>query len=307
MADERQSDPRSDPRNGVHSPLDRERHRGSSGARGGGSDGTPPGSFYDAFGSGTLLLLFSGCLLSNFLFQGIFWGGRPGTGVWGLALAPVLGIIVPMILLLRALERPVRAELWLCGLSGRQVVGVVLVMLGTIPLTYALGALNAALVAPDPQDLEFQKSLIPVDVPSFVGGIVAVVLLAPLGEEILFRALLLGTLGRHVRPVIAVILVGVVFGMTHLAPWVVLPIAFLGVILGLLVLCTRTLTAAWLGHVLFNLAGYLDLARTGDVETQALTRLALHPFVLVAAPVLLVLAFRILLEAGNTDVDAAIA
>ena len=270
-----------------------------------GQSEAPPESIYDLFGSGTLLLLFTGCLLTNFLFQGVFWSGRPGSAVWGLALAPVLGILAPVVMLLRALGRPVRTELWLSKLSGRQIFGVIGVMLGTIPLTYALAAVNGALVEPDAQELELQKALIPVDATSFVGGVVAVVLLAPLGEEVLFRALLLGTLARHVHPMIAVTLVGVVFGMTHLAPWVVLPLAFLGVVLGLLVLTTRTLTAAWIGHVLFNLAGYLELARTRDVETQAMTRLALHPLVLVAAVVILVLAFRILLDPGKTQGDAA--
>ena len=267
----------------------------------------PPASFYDLFGSGTLLLLFSGLLLSYYLFQGLLWGGRPGAGVWGLALAPVAGILLPMTILLRRLQRPVRAELWLFGLSGRQIMGVILAMIGTIPIAYALGALNAALVTPDPQELAVQKNLVPVDTASFAAGIVAVVLMAPLGEEVLFRGLLLGTMGRHVRPVLAVILVGVVFGMTHLAPWVILPISFVGIVLGLLVLCTRTLTAAWIGHVLFNLTGYLELALTRDVETQVVTRLVLHPLVLIAAPLLLLLAFWQLRHAGKSDVDAAVA
>lgn len=288
-------------------PEGEEEHTGLPSANGGGPDRASPDSIYDHFGSGTLLLFFTGCLLSYFLFQAVFWGGRPGAGVWGLALAPVMGILLPVVLLLRGLQRRVRAELWWFKLSGRQALGVLLVMLGTIPITYALAALNGVLVTPDARELEFQKNLVPVDASSFAGGICAVVILAPLGEEVLFRAILLGTLARHVRPVVAVVLGGVVFGMTHLTPWVLLPLSFLGVILGLLVLITRTLTAAWVGHALFNLTGYLELARTGDVETPALTRLALQPLVLVAATVVLALAFRYLRAGAENGTDVVIA
>ena len=260
-----------------------------------------PESFYDLLGSGTSLLLFTGCLLLYLLLQGVLWGGKPGPPVWGLAAAPVVGILLPLAVLIRSLQRSVRVELWWFPLSARQVAGVVLAILGTVPAAYALAALNLELVAPDPESEQLLQNLVPTDPSSFVAGLFAVVLLAPLGEEVLFRGLLLGTLGRHLRPVVAVFAVAVLFGMTHFAPWVILPLAALGFVLGMLVLLTRTLTAAWVGHAIFNLIGYLELALTGDAQTTALTQWLLQPLALVAAPMLLVAAYWLLRSDGKFD------
>ena len=147
----------------------------------------------------------------------------------------------------------------------------------------------------------------PTDASSFLAGLVAVVLLAPLGEEVLFRALLLGTLGRHLRPVMAVVVVAVLFGISHFTPWVVLPLSGLGIVLGMLVLLTRALTAAWLGHALFNLIGYLELSITGDAQTTALTQWSMHPLALIAAPALLWAAYWLLRSNGKTDIDTGTA
>src|SRR5262245_3766685 len=126
------------------------------------ASGSPPGSevaasFFDLFGTGALLLLFTGCLLLYSLFQGALWGGRPGAAVWGLALAPVVGILVPIALVIRSLRRPIRAELWLFPLDGRQALGVVLAILGTVPLDYALSAANLRFVTPDTEALQLQQ------------------------------------------------------------------------------------------------------------------------------------------------------
>jgi hypothetical protein len=219
----------------------------------------------------------------------------------------VVGILLPLAVLIRSLRRSVRVELWWLPLSARQVGGVVLAILGTVPLAYALAALNLELIAPDPESEQLLQNLVPTDVSSFLAGLFAVVLLAPLGEEVLFRALLLGTLGRHLRPVVAVVVVAVLFGMTHFAPWVVLPLSALGIVLGMLVLLTRALTAAWVGHALFNLIGYLELALTGDAQTTALTQWSLQPLALIAAPMLLAAAYWLLRSDGKIGIDAGTA
>lgn len=244
-------------------------------------------SLFEATGEGTLLLLAVVCLLLYFFFQALLWSGEPGSELWGLALSPVLGILLPVALFIRRSHRSVREELWLFAPTQRQVLGVILTMAGTIPLVYASAALNQWIVPADPEYQESLKSLVPRDPSQLVAGLLAIVVLAPLGEEILFRGLILGTLGRSMRAMTAIVVTGLLFGLTHLAPWLLLPISVLGIVLGILVWLTRTLTAAWIGHALFNLAGYWELARTGDVETPGLVGLSLHPAMLVVVPLLL--------------------
>ncbi len=244
-------------------------------------------SLFESVGTGPLLLLAVGCLLLYMLLQGVFWGGQPGAGIWGLSIAAVGGIILPVALFIRSQQRSVRQELWLLGVSPLQVLGVALAVLGSIPVVYATSAINEGFVNPDPAYVEFLESLVPTDRGSLVAGVLAIVVLAPLGEEILFRGLILGTLGRSLRPVAAVCVTGVLFGCTHMAPWVVLPVSVLGIALGFLVLLTRTLTAAWIGHAFFNLISYVELAWSKDVETPRLAALAMEPAAWIAAPVLL--------------------
>jgi hypothetical protein len=80
----------------------------------------------------------------------------------------------------------------------------------------------------------------------------------------------------------------VLFAAAHGAPFVLLPIATLGIVLGLLTVWSRTLTAAWIGHALFNLFGYVELCVTGDAETAVVEQFALNPAVLVTATVMVV-------------------
>jgi len=261
------------------------------------------GSLFEVVGAGTLLLLAAACLFLYFFFQGLLWSGEPGSGLWGLCLSPVLGILLPVALFVRQRRRSFLEELWLYVPTARQVLGVALSMAGTIPLVYAAAALNERVVPVDPAYQESLRNLVPHDQASWVAGVLGIVVLAPLGEEVLFRGLLLGTLGRSLRALTAIVVTGLFFGLTHLAPWLLLPISILGIVLGILVWLTRTLTAAWLGHALFNLAGYWEMASTGDVETPRLLQLSLHPAMLVLVPLFLGAALVLLrpVEDGEHD------
>jgi len=86
----------------------------------------------------------------------------------------------------------------------------------------------------------------------FVQMAIAAVLVAPVAEELFFRGLLYGFLRRHVRPGIAILAVGVLFGVVH-----PLGVAVSMVVLGCL-LCyvyekTGRLAVPMAIHLLFNL------------------------------------------------------
>ena len=82
---------------------------------------------------------------------------------------------------------------------------------------------------------------------------VAAVLIAPIIEELLFRGLLYGYLRRRVRPVLAMIAVGVLFGAVHNSPVSLLPLSLLGIVMCYLYEKTGLLTVPILAHLLFNL------------------------------------------------------
>lgn len=237
--------------------------------------------------AGALLLLYQ-------LLSAAFWLAGPSARIWGLALAPVLGIVVPMFALLRRLRLPLVGELLLFPMDRRQFAAALVASAGALPLAYAAGAVNAHFVPPDPSYFEFYRDMIPTNALDLIGGALALVVLVPLGEEIVFRAMVLPVMARHMPPFVAAILVGLLFAVAHLQPWVVLPITVLGIVLSWITLRTGSVIPAWLGHALFNLVAYVELLRTGDVETGELDRLATNPLLLLAGAVLLTTGLRML-------------
>jgi len=249
---------------------------------------------FSTWSSGLLLLFTGSCF---YLYQSgvwILWSRGSALGTWGLALAPVIGVLVPVTLAIRTRRVPIREQLWFYGFSRRQLVGVLLAALGAVPVCYAAAALNAALAPPDPDYLDVFQSLAPTSVTDVLAGFVAVVVCVPLAEEILFRFLLFGLLARHVNAFAAVVATSVLFSAAHLAPFLVLPIGLLGIVLGLLTMWSRTLTAAWIGHAVFNLVGYVELCVGGDVESTVVQDSLLKPPLLAVGTLLLVAGLAIL-------------
>lgn len=76
-------------------------------------------------------------------------------------------------------------------------------------------------------------------------------------EEITFRGLLLHGLRRRFHPAMTILLVGVVFGLFHVALFRFAPTALLGVILAAIVLLTRSIFPAMLWHGLSNACSLL--------------------------------------------------
>ncbi len=94
--------------------------------------------------------------------------------------------------------------------------------------------------------------------------VIAVVVMAPLVEELFFRGLLLQSINRAIGAIPAVLISSVVFALVHIE-LVVLPGLFLfGVIAAVITLRTGRLGMAWAMHAAFNLTTVV-LVRTGII------------------------------------------
>jgi membrane protease YdiL (CAAX protease family) len=143
-----------------------------------------------------------------------------------------------------------------------------------------MGAWASRIFPPSPEAFRFYEALVPGSLGALILGGIAVVVLGPLAEEIIFRGLVLGALARLVPVSAAIGLSAVLFAASHGSPWMLGPISLLGVVLGVLVWRTRKLTAAWAGHGLFNLVAYVDLCVTHDPRATRLESWSLEPWVL---------------------------
>ena len=88
---------------------------------------------------------------------------------------------------------------------------------------------------------------------SFMSALFGAVIVAPFGEELLFRGIILsGLLAHHTRPS-AIIWTAVLFGAMHLDLWTLAPIVGSGVVWAWWVIRTGSLLPALFGHALNNL------------------------------------------------------
>jgi membrane protease YdiL (CAAX protease family) len=103
----------------------------------------------------------------------------------------------------------------------------------------------------------------PDQIPSCVaGGWLAalgpvVILVAPLGEETVFRGFLYRGLRRRFTVWPAAMLSGALFGAIHVYPLLMLPLASVGVGLALIYERRQSLLASMTAHAVFNLFGFI--------------------------------------------------
>ncbi|MGC9503682.1 lysostaphin resistance A-like protein [Baaleninema sp.] len=89
-------------------------------------------------------------------------------------------------------------------------------------------------------------------------------ILAPVFEELIFRGFLLPSLTKYVPVWGAIVLSSLVFALAHLSVSEVLPLATLGIVLGVVYTRSRNLLAAMLMHGLWNSGTLLSLVILGS-------------------------------------------
>ena len=265
-------------------------------------------------GIAACFILAAGGFCVDQVVSSLAWNvGHP---VLGFAVGGILGGILPLAIVLRGGGGPGGGGLgrgglgggvgggWVHGERGHWRGGLARGLLGArpswselglavwivgsaVPPLYALSGAVARVFPPPDSQLEIYRALVPRGWIDVLGGGVAVLVVAPLAEEILFRGLLLRAFAGLVWLPIAVLSGGLLFGASHGSLWSFLPLAGLGILLGLLVWRTRALAAAWLGHGLFNLVAYAELCVTHDVRGARLEAWASQPWVWIPATAVL--------------------
>lgn len=122
---------------------------------------------------------------------------------------------------------------------------------------------------------------------SFLSAVFGAAVIAPLGEELLFRGIILSGLLAHHSRVCAVLLSAVLFGMLHLDPWTFVPIFISGMVWAWWVIRTGSLLPALFGHALNNLIAVTILhSDISDIDISGdLNDVAFNPWWFSAAGV----------------------
>ena len=123
----------------------------------------------------------------------------------------------------------------------------------------ALGVFQLAnyfLPAPTSVIESFGEGVLPKNIP-FWQLLLFMTVLPGIFEELTFRGMLLHSLHRRMRPAVAAVVVGVVFGIYHVALFRFVPTACLGVMFAVVTLLTGSIYPAMLWHALSNALGLL--------------------------------------------------
>ncbi len=158
--------------------------------------------------------------------------------------------------------------------ASSQVVGGVLFLAGGLQLALVLAWLQSFVVPVPIEYLEAMSGVLEADsLARFLWLLLLVAVLPAVAEEALFRGVVLSAFRQRLPTVWAVIAVGLVFGLFHLTPETAfrfLPTAWLGILLGWIVISSGSLPLAMLLHFLNN-AAVLAFTAIPAIQGQSAT------------------------------------
>jgi hypothetical protein len=138
----------------------------------------------------------------------------------------------------------------------------------------------------------------------FWGAALKVVVIAPIIEEVLFRGIIMHGLMRNYRSWYAVLLSGILFSVFHLNPWQMTYTFFLGLLLGWIMVRTRSLPLAILVHALNNLLVLLSITFEDQLAEHAISTLSNEQYLYISALAIassLLLIIAITLKKGKAE------
>lgn len=150
--------------------------------------------------------------------------------------------------------RPWRDALGLSPLAPGVTAPLLLVLVGSVTVFSELYVIIQRIVPVPEQFEEMLRELMRIEgTVDFVATVAIAVIIAPVMEEALFRGVLLQGLRRSRGPGSATLWTAIFFALYHVYnPWQIVPTFFLGLVLGWVVLTTRSLVSGILVHGAFN-------------------------------------------------------
>ncbi len=118
--------------------------------------------------------------------------------------------------------------------------------------------------------------------------VLAIVILAPLVEELIFRGLVMGHLLTKMRRPMAILLSSVIFGLIHLNMLQILYAALMGALLAFIYVRSQSIWAAIFAHAGFNLVGVIAQLFIDDIASAGLVLMLLYVLSVACVVVFLV-------------------
>lgn len=221
-------------------------------------------SLFEALNHYYLLFFSFSCIVASIFLQQIFVAMDQFR--LGIAIAPVVGILLPVFILARRFHPGVRRQL---SIARPRPIPSILVTVATIIMVAIVD--NVYVISqhflPTPHYyLEGLKELKPTGLGSAALTFVGLCLVVPAAEEIVFRGIVQRVFQRNMTPFVSIVLAGVFFGVIHLSPQLLLSMTCFGVFLGFVFHTTSNLTYTILSHGVLNAVAFVQLTFETDED-----------------------------------------
>ena len=211
----------------------------------------PTGGIWENWSRLRILALAVLLLAGNFMVQLIVYAVEGGLS-WPLLAGAVVGVGGPLLVLSRSgVMSPARDLGWRWP-GARALLLSAGVALASVPPTSLLASLSMRLHPPDPEWVRLLNEHLPRTPGEIAVAAVAVVLAAPLAEEIVFRAIVHRLAAGLWGGLAAAFVSALVFAIAHAEPWFLFGLLGIGLMLALVWESTKSLPACWLAHALHN-------------------------------------------------------
>lgn len=202
-------------------------------------------------------------------------------------------MVVPLFFYLKIKNIPIQESIRFNALRSTTVWYVILFSMGLVILSDELDKLIQVFISTPEYIVDLNQLLKPK---SFFDGfllVIAVVILAPLGEEIVFRGFLQRILEKQWRdPTRAVLFTALIFAFIHMNPYWFFQIYILGIFLGFLALKTNSIIAPIILHGLNNFIALLLSFSDSNDDSFYLWKGHVSPWILIFSLFSVVIGFK---------------
>lgn len=240
------------------------------------------------FAFGIVLLSVLSALIIGSIFSAldpsILSGAKPGLSTYFAMFVGQSVLVVPVIVFLLRKNYSLQESLRLNTVSKSIVYSTILLSMGAMIISNEINLL-VDLVLPMPDSfLQVEALLTPENPLSLILLLFTIVLLAPIGEEVLFRGFLQKYLedawGDITR---AILFSSLFFAIIHFNPYWMIQIYLLGVILGYLAWHTNSIIPSIIFHVIINATSLLFESMGESFESLILWHGHINPMILFLA------------------------
>ena len=240
------------------------------------------------FAFGIVFLSVLSALIIGSIFSAldpsILSGDKPGLLTY---IAMFIGqsvLVVPVVLFLIRKKYPLKKSLRLNPVSKNIINSTILLSLGAMIISDEINILVDMVIPMPDSFLQIEAMLTPDNPLSMALLLFTIVLLAPIGEEVIFR----GFLQKYLEDVWgdvtrAILFSSLFFAVIHFNPYWMIQIYLLGVILGYLAWYTNSIIPSIIFHIIINATSLLFTSMGDSFESIIVWHGHINPIIFLLA------------------------